>query len=263
MSLVGKLAGGATSMRARDAELSNAYLKILSASSFRNNPSTTISGAVGKNAPIGPAVSLTLSGDATSIKTIKEMAKSDIFQSAALGVSDDRVRGMVRDGKIPPLPKLTDDQRKHLSREEDAVYAVVSTLQDLYGAQPKSLQSALDMKVKTVLETYPEMIARDKAFLDSGKISEEEKSNWREMIKNNEDMLTAAQQGRFKIQSIDDPKLMRGIEEYDVRRDGEGWIGSGQKTVVDNPSELSKHLKTEKWISGSSPYTGAYAITWS
>ncbi|WP_322516678.1 hypothetical protein SR870_03585 [Rhodopseudomonas palustris] len=201
----------------------------------------------------------TLSGGAGAISLIKTMAASGTFANAARGVADDQVRALVRDGKIAQLPMPKDIDVSGLSTAEQNVYHVVQTLQSLYDAQPKTLDDALSGHVETVLESYPEAIARMKDGLANGTLPESD--GWNDVIARYENELSAAQQGKMKITGIDDPGLVQTTNEFSVSSNGIGWSGRGTKTTADIPA-LQELLGTKNVLPGGGPYTGSYAISW-
>lgn len=200
-----------------------------------------------------------LSGTSGTIDLIKTMAASDTFANAARGVVDDRVRELVRDGKIAALPPPKDFDPSGLSTAEQNVYHVVEGLQSLYNFQPKSLDEALANHVKTVVDSYPDMIARMKDGLASGTLPESD--GWKDVIAKSEAELEAAQQGKMKITGIDDPSLVQTTNEFDVRFDGIGWSGSGTKTTANIPA-LQQLTGTKNVLPGGGPYTSSYVISW-
>ncbi|ABD07920.1 conserved hypothetical protein [Rhodopseudomonas palustris HaA2] len=201
----------------------------------------------------------TLPSGASAIAMIKTMAASGTFANAAMGVADDQVRALVRDGKIAQLPLPKDFQTAGLSTAEQNVYHVVQTLQSLYDAQPKTLDDALAGHVATVLDSYPEAIARMKDGLANGTLPESD--GWNDVIARYEDELSAAQQGKMKITAIDDPGLVRTTNEFSVSSNGIGWSGRGTSTTANIPA-LQELLGTGNVLPGGSPYTGSYAISW-
>ncbi|WP_148219780.1 hypothetical protein [Azospirillum sp. B510] len=196
---------------------------------------------------------------ADAVAAVREWAKSDVFRNAAKGVADDQVRALVRDGKLPELPKLTDKQYAQLSEEERNIYGTVSTLQGLYSAMPKTLDQALADRKKVVLESYPDDISRMRSGLASGALKKED--GWEDVIAGREAELTAAMQGKMKIHAVNDPALVQSKGEFTVSRNAYGWSGSGM-TVNGNGSALEKTFGTKNFDVGSSPYTGDYVITW-
>lgn len=201
------------------------------------------------------------SGTAASdaIAAVKDWAKSATFRSAAKGEADQQVRALVRDGKLPHLPVLDEAQYDQLSEAEKNIYGTVSVLQGLYDAQPKSLEQALSDHVKSVLEGYPESIARMKSELASGKLPASD--GWAGIISDYEATLSAAQSGKMQIHAVTDPSLVTEHDEFSVHNDGVGWSGSGVRTQADIPA-LQKLYGTPNVLPGSSPYFGSYVITW-
>ncbi|MBI5131405.1 MAG: hypothetical protein HZA66_18360 [Rhodopseudomonas palustris] len=190
---------------------------------------------------------------------IKAMAQSPTFANAARGVVDDQVRALVRDGKIATLPPPKDFDPSKLSAAEQNIYHVVEGLQSLYDFQPKTLDDALASHVKTVIDSYPDAIARMKDGLASGSLPESD--GWKNVIAGYEAELEAAQQGRMTISGIDDPNLVQTTNVFDVRFDGIGWSGSGTKTTANIPA-LQQLTGTKNVLPGGGPYTGSYVISW-
>ncbi|QLH71257.1 hypothetical protein [Rhodopseudomonas palustris] len=201
----------------------------------------------------------TLSGSAGTVSLLKTMAASSTFANAAKGVVDDQVRALVRDGKIATLPPPKDFDPSNLSTAEQNIYHVVQGLQSLYDIQPKTLDEALANHVKTIVDTYPEMIARMKDGLASGTLPESD--GWKDVIAKSEADLEAAQQGRMKITAVDDPKLVQTTNEFTVRFDGIGWSGSGTKTTANIPA-LQELTGSKNVWAGGGPYTNNYVISW-
>ncbi|MCG6207051.1 hypothetical protein LPW26_20595 [Rhodopseudomonas sp. HC1] len=201
----------------------------------------------------------TLSGSSSSVALIKTMAASSTFANAANGVADDQVRALVRDGKIAQLPLPKDFDPSGLSQAEQNVYHVVQGLQSLYDAQPKTLDGALADHVATVLDTYPDAIARMKDGLANGTLPASD--GWNDVIANYENELAAAQQGKMKITGIDDPSLVQTTNEFSISSNGIGWSGRGTITKADIPA-LQALTGTKNVLPGGSPYTGSYVISW-
>ncbi|BAI76534.1 hypothetical protein AZL_e01890 (plasmid) [Azospirillum sp. B510] len=196
---------------------------------------------------------------ADGVAAVKEWAKSDIFRNAAKGVADDQVRALVRDGKLPELPELSDKQYAQLSEEERNIYGTVSTLQRVYSAMPKTLDQALADHKKVVLESYPDSISRMRSGLASGTLKKED--GWEDAIAKQEAELTAAMQGKMKIHAVNDPTLVRTTGEVTVSGGDQGWSGNGKSININAPA-LEKMFGTKNFGVSSSDYTGDYVITW-
>jgi hypothetical protein len=194
-----------------------------------------------------------------AIAAIKAMAKSSIFRNAAQGNADDEVRALVRDGKLAELPALDEAQWASLSKSEQNIYGVVRTLQGLYDAMPKTIEQALSDHVKTVIDSYPDAIARMQDQLSSVSPAEAE------LIKRNiagyQEELEAAQQGRMQIHAESDSGMVTATEEFSARGGEFGWSGRGVTVHADIPA-LQKAYGTKNVLPGDSPYFGTYAITW-
>lgn len=194
-----------------------------------------------------------------AVAKVKAWAKSPLFRNAAKGVADDQLRAAIRDGQLPHLPQLDEAQLDRLSESEKMIYGTVRTLQDLYEAQPKSLEQALADHVKSVIEGYPESIARMKQGVATGQLKVED--GWDRIIADYETELDAARQGKMQIHAVDDPALMRAKEEFTVDHNSFGWSGRGITINADIPA-LQSLLQSQHVLPGGSPYTGTYAITW-
>jgi hypothetical protein len=220
-------------------------------------------GFVGSSGAAGGASGYLASGalpdGANAIAAIKAMAQSSIFRNAAMGTADDQVRALVRDGKLAQLPALDESQWAKLSKSEQNIYGVVRTLQGMYDAQPKTIEQALSDHVKTVLDSYPDAIARMKDGLVSGALPAND--GWNEMIARFEADLTAAQQGRMQIHAVTDAGLVRETGQFTVSGGEHGWSGSGE-SVQANIAALQSAYGTKNVLPGASPYFGAYVITW-
>lgn len=191
---------------------------------------------------------------------LKKWAKMDVFRNAAKAIADDEVRGLVRDGHLPLLPRIDDEQWNQLSTEEQNVYGTVSVLQGLYDAMPKTLDQALSDHVNSILEGYPEDIERMKNGLASGALKAED--GWEGIIAQREAELAAAREGKMQIHAVDDPSLVQTTNEFSVSRGASfGWSGRGI-TVNGNFPNLYEAFGTKNVVPGSSPYTGDYVITW-
>ncbi|MCP3372548.1 hypothetical protein [Bradyrhizobium cajani] len=194
-----------------------------------------------------------------AIAAIKAMAKSSIFQNAAQGHADDQVRALVRDGKLAELPALDEAQYASLSKSEQNIYGVVRTLQGLYDAMPKTIEQALSDRVKFVIDTYPESIARMQDQLSTVSPAEAE------LIKKNivgyQDELKAAQEGRMQIHAVKDSSLVTATEEFSASGGEFGWSGRGVSVHADIPA-LQNAYGTKNVLPGDSPYFGTYVITW-
>ncbi|WP_063682377.1 hypothetical protein [Bradyrhizobium stylosanthis] len=200
-----------------------------------------------------------LSDGGNAIAAIKAMAKSDAFRNAAQGRADDQVRALVRDGKLAELPALDETQWASLSKSEQSIYGVVRTLQGLYDAMPKSIEQALSDHVKTVLDSYPESIARMKDGLASGTLPASD--GWTDIIANSEAELEAARQGRMQIHAASDSGMVTATEEFSASGGEFGWSGRGVTVHADIPA-LQKAYGTKNVLPGDSPYFGTYVITW-
>lgn len=220
-------------------------------------------GGTGGGTGAGGAAALLDSGNAgitnPTVATVRQWAKLDAFQNAAGGAVDDQLRAAVRDGQLPTLAKLQDGEWDQLSPEEQNVYGAVSTLQDLYGAMPKTMDQALADYKKVVLESYPDDIARMRSGLASGSLKAED--GWKDIIASREAELAAAQQGTMTIHAVNDPSLIQTTNQFTVSRDSNGWSGNGIK-VDGNFEALASKFGAKNISIGSSPYTGDYAITW-
>lgn len=201
----------------------------------------------------------TASDASDAIANVRSWAKSGIFANAAKGVTDDTVRTLVRDGKLPTLPVLDEAQYDQLTDAEKNIYGTVSTLQGMYDWQPKSLDEALSRHVATVLESYPESITRMKAGLANGTLPAAD--GWPDVIKQYEAEYAAARDGRMQIMAIDDPALVSADLNYTARNDGVGWSGSGGRVEADIPALQALTGKSNVWP-GASPYAGNYVIAW-
>ena len=200
-----------------------------------------------------------LSDGGNAIAAIKAMAKSGIFQNAAQGNADDDVRALVRDGKLAELPALDEAQWASLSKSEQNIYGVVRTLQGLYDAMPKTIEQALSDHVKTVLDSYPESIARMQDQLSS--VSPAEADLIKQNIAGYQAELEAAQQGRMQIHAVTDSSLVTATEEFSVSGGEFGWSGRGVTVHADIPA-LQSAYDTKNVLAGDSPYFGTYVITW-
>lgn len=199
------------------------------------------------------------SGDKT-VDAIKAMARMPEFGSAANGRTDDTVRALVRDGKVPQLPlHLTDAQRDQLSEKEIDLFTIVQGLQGLYDAMPKSLDEALSQHVKQVIDGYPGMINQMNADFAEGKLPGE---YWEKQVSRYESELAAARGGTMKISAETDTSLVRGTSEFTMQRDAIGYSGRGQKTTTSDWNAITKKYGTENVQIGSSPYTPGWVITW-
>ena len=189
---------------------------------------------------------------------IRSMAGSSEFGAAAEGRTDDQVRALVRDGRLPAMPALDDSQRAQLSERELNVYEIVRGLQGLYEAMPKSLDDALARRVQVILDSYPESIARMKQGVADGSLREE---SWPDIIAGYEEQLAAAREGRMRIAAETDPRLVQGRSDFTMRRDAIGFSGSGQSTTTSDWTALHAKYGANVEI-GSSPYTPGWVITW-
>lgn len=198
-------------------------------------------------------------GITKEMAAIKEWAKSDVFRNAAQGSADDAVRALVRDGHLPQLPQLEPAQLEQLSDAERNVYEVVSGLQGLYDYMPKSLSQALSDHVASIIDTYPDNIARMKEGLASGTLPAED--GWSAIIARDESILAAAQQGKMQIHAVDDPALVQSKWEFTVTRDNFGWSGKGTSVTANFPA-LYAAFDTKNVHPGTSPYIGNYVFTW-
>lgn len=198
------------------------------------------------------------SGDA-AIANVKEWAKSPLFRNAAKGIADDSLRAAIRDGQLPELAALDEQQWGRLSQSEKMIYGTVRTLQGLYEAQPKSLERALSDHVKLVLDGFPESIARMKDGLATGILKAED--GWPRVIADYEAELDAAQSGRMQIRAVDHSALMQAKYEFSVDHNGFGWSGRGVSVQADIPA-LQSMFQSQNVLPGASPYIGTYAIIW-
>ena len=205
-----------------------------------------------------PAKAPAGTGDQT-LDLIRTMAGSAAFGAAAEGRTDDQVRALVRDGKLPAMPALDDSQRAQLSERELNVYEIVRGLQGLYDAMPKSLDDALARHVQGILDSYPESIARMKQGVADGSLKEE---TWPGIIAGYEERLAAAREGRMRISAETDPRLVEGRSDFTMQRDAIGFSGSGQATTTSDWTALYAKYGTKNVEIGSSPYTPAWVITW-
>ncbi|CEJ12860.1 hypothetical protein BN1110_03164 [bacterium YEK0313] len=204
-----------------------------------------------------PAKASAAAGDQT-LDFIRSMAGSSEFGAAADGRTDDQVRALVRDGRLPAMPALDDGQRAQLSERETNVYEIVRGLQGLYEAMPKSLDDALARRVQVILDSYPESIARMKQGVADGSLKEE---TWPGIIAGYEEQLAAAREGRMTIAAETDPRLVQGRSDFTMRRDAIGFSGNGQRTTTSDWTALHAKYGANVEI-GSSPYTPGWVITW-
>ncbi|MBR9971174.1 hypothetical protein [Magnetospirillum sulfuroxidans] len=198
-------------------------------------------------------------GISKEMAAVKEWAKSDVFRNAAQGNADDTVRALVRDGRLPKLPQLEPGQMEQLSEAEKNIYGTVRALQGLYDAMPKSLSQALSDHVTSILDTYPDNIARMKDGLASGSLPAED--GWDAIIARDESILAAAQQGKMRIHAVDAPALVQSKWEFSVTADHDGWSASGTSVTADFPA-LYAAFNTKNVEPGTSPYIGDYVFTW-
>ena len=196
---------------------------------------------------------------AEAMAAVKQWAKSDIFRNAAQGAADDAIRALVRDGQLIDLPRLEPAQLDQLNEAEKNVHGVVRGLQGLYAAMPKSLPQALSDHVNSILEGYPDNIARMKEGLASGTLPAED--GWHELIVRDEAILAAAQQGKMQIHAVDDPTLVQSQWEFSVTGGDTGWSASGTSVSANFPA-LYTAFDTKNVRPGTSPYIGDYVITW-
>ncbi|WP_249143413.1 hypothetical protein [Bradyrhizobium liaoningense] len=199
-----------------------------------------------------------LSDGTNAIAAIKAMAKSSAFRNAAQGSADDEVRALVRDGKLAELPALDEAQYAGLSKSEQSIYGVVRTLQGLYDAMPKTIEQALSDRVKSVLDTYPESIARMQDQLSS--VSPAEAELIKQNIVGYQQELEAALQGRMQIHATDS-SMVTATEEFSASGGEFGWSGRGVTVHADIPA-LQRAYGTKNVLPGDSPYFGTYVITW-
>lgn len=219
------------------------------------------SGRASFSAPTTYSASGALPAGATALAAIKAMAKSDTFRTAATGVADDQVRALVRDGAIATLPThLSEAQYNSLSTAERNVYGVVSTLQGLYDAQPKTLDQALSSYVKGIVDGYPEMIAREKEGLASGALPASD--GWADVIARHEAEYAAARDGRMQIHAVNDPSLVSADMEFTVTGGDGGWSGNAGGGIQANHEALQKAFGAKNTMASASPYIGTYVITW-
>lgn len=210
------------------------------------------------SAATDPAKAFAGTGD-KPLDLIRSMARSSEFAAAAEGRTDDQVRALVRDGKLPAMPTLDDGQRAALSDRERNVYDIVRGLQGLYDAMPKGLDDALARRVSTILESYPESIARMKQGVADGSLKEE---TWPTIIAGYEEQLAAAREGRMRISAETDPRLVQGRSDFTMQRDAIGFSGSGQTTTTSDWNAIVDKYGTKNVEIGSSPYTTGWVITW-
>lgn len=194
-----------------------------------------------------------------AMAAVKKWAKLDVFRNAANAVADDQVRALVRDGQLPQLPPLDEEQWNSLSEAEQNVYGTVRSLQGLYDSMPKTLEQALSDHVNSILETHPDAIDSMKSGLASNTLKAED--GWEGIIARYETELAAAQQGKIQIHAVNDPALVQTESEFTVSRGAVGWSARGI-TVNGNFPNLYETFGTKNVRPGSSPYTGDYVITW-
>jgi len=207
----------------------------------------------------GASKSQASEGITKEMAAIKEWAKSDIFRNAAQGSADDGVRALARDGQLIQLPRLEPAQLEQLSDAEKNIYEVVRGLQGLYDYMPKSLSQALSEHVNSIIDTYPDNIARMKDGLASGTLPAED--GWDAIIARDESILAAAQQGKMQIHAVDDPALVQSKWEFTVTRDNFGWSARGTSVTANFPA-LYAAFDTKNVHPGTSPYIGNYVFTW-
>jgi hypothetical protein len=200
-------------------------------------------------------------GDET-VDAVKAMARLPAFAAAANGRTDETVRALVRDGKLPQMPlHLTDEQAAQLSDEEKTLYSIVKGLQGMYDAMPKSIDDALARHVKLVTDTYPDMIDRMRSGLADGSYRADLVEIAEQQITRYEGELAAARAGTMKITAETDTSLVGGISEFTMQKDAIGFSGRGQKTTSDWNGLINKY-GTENIQVGSSPYTTGWVISW-
>ncbi len=201
-----------------------------------------------------------LSPRAKTIKLIKDLAQQNDAEKSMQVDNGDKIRLLARDGKFDAIATLSDSDLALLSPEEKDLYNQIQSWKGYYDAQPQTTTDALDDYVQNVLQTYPESIARMKAGVASGELPETD--GWKDVIAQYENELTAAQQGKMKIQSVSQQNLIWETGSYSLSKNAFGGWDMNTPNLQANIPALQKRCGTQNVCAGASSAFGNYVIYW-